>query len=628
MTISRVVVTLFLVTLVLLVAGCTLSGGDDDKDQPAVPTVGTPVVILNPTQTPLPTVTATLTTTVAVSNTPAPTLTPMITAGPTTSPVPTTTPTTTPAPTATSTPFEIVIPATNTYTPFPAPTAVVTQGTVPTQAVIPAQTAVPQATYPQPPTFTPVVYQTNTPLPTAVQPTVVQPTAMPGAAVCGICGGLRLRETPGTAGNILGELDAYTPLQIIGRTEDNKWVQVVLQDGQNGWVSVGYLAVYIDLDTVSVTGVAEDAVVVDPLAGNGVVSGISANARTIFLDGLAKGNNPYVFTRVGDSISASPNFLTPIGRGNYNLGEYGYLGDAISFFSGPNGRGANPFAALSLAARNGWSTESVLNPSNADPNVCRTGETPLECEYRLVKPAVALIMFGTNDSGGMPSATFQANLQTIVNKSINMGVIPVLSTIPPKHYNPATDGRVFEFNQIIIATARAYDIPLWDYYSAMAALPGEGLSPDGVHPSPAWDGLNAVFDAQHLQYGYPMRNFTALQVLYALWQYVLYDAGTVTPATSVPPQPGDPATGCPGAPAPRLTVGGQGRVTPGVPNKMRNSPGTAGAQIGSIPGEGVFTVVAGPQCADGYLWWQVNYEGTIGWTANGGNGEYWVEPYP
>ncbi len=617
---------LFLALLVLVVAGCNFSNDTDDKDDPAVPTVGTPVFILNPTHTPQATATATTATVataiVVVSDTPALTLTPTAITSPTATALPFPTATLTSAPTSTSTPFEIFVPVTSTYTPFPTQTAVPPQVTIPTQTTFPTQTTVPPATFPQPPTFTPVVYWTNTPL-----PTVVQPTAVSSAQVCGSCGGLRLRETPGTAGTILGELEEYTPMQIIGRTEDNKWVQIVLQDGRNGWVSVGYLALYIDLNTVSVTGVAEDAVVTD-LTGSGVVSGISSTSRTILLDGLAKGNSPYVFTRVGDSISASPNFLTPIGQGNYSLGEYGYLGDAISFFSGPNGRGTNPFAASSLAARNGWSTESVLSPGNADPNVCWAGETPLECEYRLVKPAVALIMFGTNDSGGMPSATFQANLQIIVNKSISMGVIPVLSTIPPKHYNPATDGRVFEFNQIIIATARAYDIPLWDYYSAMAALPGEGLSPDGVHPSPAWDGLNAVFDAQHLQYGYPVRNFTALQVLYGLWQYVLHDAGTITPATSVPPQPGDPATDCSGAPAPRLTVGGQGRVTPGAPNKIRNSPGTAGAQIGSIPGEGVFTVIAGPQCADGYLWWQVNYEGTVGWTANGGGGEYWVEPYP
>ena len=66
--------------------------------------------------------------------------------------------------------------------------------------------------------------------------------------------------------------------------------------------------------------------------------------------------------------------MTQIGSGTYQLGEYGYLGTAISFFSGPNGRGANPFAASSMAARNGWSTESVLNPANADSGICRAGD--------------------------------------------------------------------------------------------------------------------------------------------------------------------------------------------------------------------------------------------------------------
>jgi hypothetical protein len=273
--------------------------------------------------------------------------------------------------------------------------------------------------------------------------------------------------------------------------------------------------------------------------------------------------------------------------------------------------------------------------------VCRSGETPLECEYRLVKPSVALIMFGTNDSGGMPSATFSANLTRIVQISINMGVIPVLSTIPPKHYNPATDGRVTEFNQIIIATARTYDVPLWNYWAAMSPLPSEGLDADGVHPSIPPDTATAIFDATHLQYGYTMRNFTALQVLYTLWQQVLYDGDNAVPATSVPdsgqPQPtanpgnppgGGTTTSCPGALPPRLTVGGQGRVTPGVPNKVRANPSTAAAQVGQIPGEGVFSVLAGPQCADGYQWWQVNYQGLIGWTADGNGTEYWVEPYP
>ncbi len=580
----------------VVLAGCNFSRTPDEVE-PTAP--ATRVAQHTATATALPTTTAAPTATPTATSTVTPTQTELPPTHTATSPAATISPTLTPRPTLVA-------------TPFPSPT----------------QTAI--LTFAPPPTFTPVVYVTNTPPPpSSLTPS---PTSAPAAKVCATCTGLRLRAAPGTAGDIMSKLAANTPLTIIGRTGDNAWLQVVLLDGVAGWVYADYVDVSLDLNTVGVTGMAEDVqpdAGLAPVAGD-IVSGVSSNARQIFLDGLAKGNLPHAFTKVGDSITASPNYLTPIGRGNYALGNYGYLGGAISFFSGPNGRGANPFAAASIAARNGWSTESVLDPANADPNVCRAGETPLECEYRLSKPAVALIMFGTNDSGGMPSATFQANLQAIVQKSIARGVIPVLSTIPPKHFNPATDARIFEFNQIIVATARAYDVPLWDYYAAMAALPGEGLAPDGVHPSAAPDGLNAVFDAEHLRYGYPVRNLTALYVLYQLWQQVLYDADQAIPATAAPApgQPVAPSGDCSLAPPARLTVGRQGRITPGVPNKVRSAPGTGAAQIGNIPGEGVFQVIGGPQCADGYRWWQVDYQGLVGWTASGTTAEYWVEPYP
>lgn len=590
-------------------AGCNFSLEEREEQTSRRPTLGTPIpwATARPTETPaLLVITATLLPTLPP---PSPTLT-----------APPLVPTRQAAPT---------LPPTPTRTPFTIPSPVMSPTLITPAVVLPTLTAAPTLTVPAPtvtvpPSFTPVIAATSTPL----------PTALPAVQVCATCGNLRLRSSPGTAGQILTLLPADLPLSVIGRTADNAWVQVVLPDGSSGWVAAQYLTLRIDLNVVSVTGTVQDA----PTAvanTAGVVSGVSANARRIFLDGLARGNLPHAFTKVGDSISAAPQFLTPIGGGIYRLGDYSYLSTAISFFSGPNGRGANPFSAASLAARNGWSTESVLNPANADPSICRAGETPLACEYRVNRPAVALIMFGTNDSGGMPTAAFQANLQTIVQTSISMGVIPVLSTIPPKRYNPATDGRVAEFNQVIIATARAYDIPLWDYYQAMVALPNNGLAADGVHPSSPSDGLTTVFDADHLRYGYTMRNLTALQVLYTLWQQVLYDADQVQPATALPPTvpaggvPGDlndPA--CLGVPPPRLTVGGQGRVTPGLPNKVRSAPSTSAAAIGSIPGEAVFAVIGGPRCADGYLWWQVNYNGLIGWTASGTGSEDWVVPYP
>jgi uncharacterized protein YraI len=647
----------FLILLLVLLAGCNFAVGNNDET-PARPTLGTPILwALAPTDTSLPsatnsvadTSTPTETATVPTSTpVPANTTAPTITTAPagTAVLVGTAVPTSTTAPTSTSVPSSVtpppsltpqVLPSTtpsSTASSAPVVTPVPTSVTVPTQEIIAPTTvpptSAPAQTFAPPPTFTPVVQATQTPV----------PTSAPNAQVCATCGNLRLRATPGTAGSVLGYLDANTSVTIIGRTQDNVWVQIMLADGSSGWVAAQYLNLNVDLNTVSVTGEAEDTSyptsvpVVGP-GGNNVVSGVTSHSRLIFLDGRAKGNSAYTFTRVGDSITASPYFLTGIGTGGYSLGQYGYLQGAISFFSGPNGRGANPFAAASIAAQNGWSTESVLSPGLAAAGVCQSGETPLECEYRLVKPSVALIMFGTNDSGGMPSGTFAANLSRIVEISINMGVIPVLSTIPPKHYNPATDGRVPEFNQIIVATAQTYDIPLWNYWSAMSQLPGEGLAGDGVHPSIPPSGVSVVFDANNLQYGYAVRNLTALQVLYTLWQQVLYDGNNAVPATAIPqPQPTTPSDGgtapgdCSNAPAPRLTVGAQARVTPGLPNKVRAAPSMAAAQVGQIPGEGVFTVLSGPACGDGYRWWQVNYNGLVGWTANGSGGEYWVEPYP
>ncbi len=485
--------------------------------------------------------------------------------------------------------------------------------------------------------FTPSGAARPTGTPVLATPAPTSTTVPPGAVVCETCDYLRLRDAPGT-GSVIMNLSANTSLTVIGKSQDGTWVQVITDDGVMGWVATEYLVLTSSLDGVTVaansvpTQVA--AVSAGPVNAN-AVSGVSSHARAIFLYGRSLGNSAYTFTRVGDSISAAPQFLTQIGAGNYSLGDYSYLGGAIRFFSGPNARGQNPFAASSIAARNGWGTTSVLDPSNADGGLCRSGETPLACEYRVVKPSVALIMFGTNDSGGLSTLDFQANMQEIVQISINMGVIPVLSTIPPKHYSSATDGRVAEFNQVIIATAQMYDVPLWDYGQVMRSLSGEGLASDGVHPSTPPDSITTIFDADHLRYGYTARNLTALHVLWTLWQQVLYDgndAPTATPSgaqAALPPLDGgvagSGAVSCPGTAPVNLSAGSTGRVTPGLPNKLRSAPSTSAGQIGSIPGEAAFTVISGPQCADGLLWYQVDYQGATGWTATGTTVDPWIE---
>lgn len=77
---------------------------------------------------------------------------------------------------------------------------------------------------------------------------------------------------------------------------------------------------------------------------------------------------------------------------------------------------------------------------------------------------------------------------------------------------------------------------------------------------------------------------------------------------------------------PRLEVGGRGQVTEGSANNIRSEPTSSAERLGQIPGSESFVVLDGPRCADGITWWQVEYEGIIGWTGEGNSSSYWTMP--
>lgn len=93
---------------------------------------------------------------------------------------------------------------------------------------------------------------------------------------------------------------------------------------------------------------------------------------------------------------------------------------------------------------------------------------------------------------------------------------------------------------------------------------------------------------------------------------------------------------CEGAPPSRLNVGmrGQVRVAPeGAQRRQQNvrtAPSLDAVSSARLP-EGVeFTIVGGPECADGFIWWQIDIV-RDGWTAEGqlisqGAFDYFLEP--
>lgn len=388
----------------------------------------------------------------------------------------------------------------------------------PTRTLRPIQ---PSVTPTQPPP-TAVTSPTVTEPPTAALTETTAATAGIQVEVAGGRSGLRLRALPDTRSEQLASLTEYTTLTILGRTSDNVWLRVATPEGDTGWIMVYFLNVQIDLDALDIP--VDVVVPVNPptieptdapMQPSSYILGITPSVREIFVRGQQLGNRADVFSKVGDSITVGTYFLYPVGWGAYNLRDYGYLGGIVGHFSAANARDGNSFSNHSLAADNGWTSSQILDPARAHPQLCASGETPLECEYRVVRPSVALIMIGTNDLTQLSSGTFSANLDRIIEISLARGVIPAVSTIPPRAGFPAD-----EFNRAIRGAASRYSIPLWDYGAAMAQLPNSGLSNDGVHPSwpPGDFALAADFTAVNLRYGYTLRNLMALQMLDAVWR--------------------------------------------------------------------------------------------------------------
>ena len=116
-----------------------------------------------------------------------------------------------------------------------------------------------------------------------------------------------------------------------------------------------------------------------------------------------------------------------------------------------------------------------------------------------LNPEVALIMFGTNDLGGLDLEEYEAKTRQVVERCLDNGTIVILSTIPPKH-GQAEKAAVFA--DAIRKVAADLKVPLTDYHAeilkrrpedwdgAMEKFSGyQGydvptlISRDGVHPS-------------------------------------------------------------------------------------------------------------------------------------------------
>lgn len=231
-----------------------------------------------------------------------------------------------------------------------------------------------------------------------------------------------------------------------------------------------------------------------------VVPQLSETMRQVYQNGLSRGNNPAAFMKVGDCESTPTWFLGDFDDPQYQIAtEYAQLQPLLDHFHGSFGR-------TSVAAKSSFSAASVLSPFWADPKQCDKDETPLDCELRIMNPSFALVTLGTNDA--WDEVKFEKNLRQIIERLLAAGVVPVLAT---KADNLEGDHAI---NTVIARLAYEYDLPLWNFWSALQGLPDKGLQEDKAHLT--W-GPNRFDDAKVMKRAWPIRNLTALQVLQAVW---------------------------------------------------------------------------------------------------------------
>src|SRR5258708_16364484 len=366
-------------------------------------------------------------------------------------------------------------------------------------------------------------------------------------------GRVNVRNMPRAVGTLLTTFDDSTLLFLEGRTEDLVWILGrSANTGQRGWMSSSYLrfAVGFQPGTLPVSkeiinGSAAAVVpgsTAIPLTGNATATYIPtayapsevpseimgadhlrapilpiidaqmhATLKRIYARGQQLGNDPAVFSKVGDCMTDAY-FLNGLGNGNYMLGPYASLLDTVKYYLAPvPGTSSNSFTVASQASYSGLTANTVLSDeftSVKGAGVCQSGESMLLCEYRVHKPSVSVIMLGFSETQLMQVQDFDTFLRRIVQDTVDRGVIPVLTTFPENQFRKQVSRLM---NKAIVDIAGLYHVPLINLDRALYALPNHGVD-NLSHLTLAPFGTS-VFTGEGLRYGMNMRALLTLQTL-------------------------------------------------------------------------------------------------------------------
>ncbi|HET9888444.1 MAG TPA: SGNH/GDSL hydrolase family protein, partial [bacterium] len=220
-------------------------------------------------------------------------------------------------------------------------------------------------------------------------------------------------------------------------------------------------------------------------------AGMKAFLQEVAADGVASGRIEGRMGQIGDSITESSAHFRNAILNNITSNQTGHNYDSIRSwiaYSGDQPADANSFyrdhgKGIPYANKSGWKISSAVAAGHPQVAV-ETGDGVTPGEF-----AWAILMFGTNDidPANWDVASWKEEYCAFVQDFIDLGVIPVLSTLPPEQAH-AGDGRVQIANDAILDLAGEMNVPWIDYYGLILHFQpvnwhGTLISADGTHPS-------------------------------------------------------------------------------------------------------------------------------------------------
>ncbi len=254
---------------------------------------------------------------------------------------------------------------------------------------------------------------------------------------------------------------------------------------------------------------------------------VQPRLRGIYENGLGQGKRATIFAIIGDDLARQSGYLTPFADPGLDVSSAGFQEIVDWYRQADVGDGRNSFSRPSVATGAGWHAQDILDPAKSDSNVCSGGETPLDCEMRLLQPFVAIVSVGYNDvlSNTDPNA-FQGTMEQIIQSLLSKGIIPVVTTIQPI---PGMEAQTNAINNAIIQAARNVEasngttVLIYNLWLRLTQLPGNGLGGDNA-PSVAPAGAGDLSDNAVSNFGMNARNRNTLRILSELRSRVFPDA--------------------------------------------------------------------------------------------------------